>query len=85
MVLSLHASVMAESVIGMYKNVCIRIDGQFMTVDELELTTLAWVHWLNEHRLHSSIGYIPPIDYEQTYYRRIASQQRPPPGEFTLH
>jgi transposase InsO family protein len=30
---------MAESVIGPYKNECIRIEGQIMTVDELELAT----------------------------------------------
>jgi putative transposase len=76
---------MAESVIGLYKNECVKIDGPFMTVDELELATLSWVHWFNEHRLHSSIGYLPPVEYEQTHYRQTASQQHPLPGELTLH
>ncbi len=76
---------MAESVIGLYKNECVKIDGPFMTVDQLELATLSWVHWFNEHRLHSSIGYLPPVEYEQAYYRQIASQQHPLPGELTLH
>jgi putative transposase len=76
---------MAESVIGLYKNECVKIDGPFTTVDELELATWLWVHWFNEHRLHSSIGYIPPVEYEQTYYRQTASQQHPLPGELTLH
>ncbi len=55
-----------------------------MTVDELELATLSWVHWFNEHRLHSSIGYAPPSEYEQTYYRRISLPEQPLPGELTL-
>jgi putative transposase len=76
---------MAESVIGLYKNECTKIDGPFMTVDELELATLSWVHWFNEHRLHSSIGYLPPVEYEQAYYRQIASPQHPLPGELTLY
>ena len=76
---------MAESVIGLYKNECTKIDGPFMTVDELELATLSWVHWFNEHRLHSSIGYIPPIEYEHAYYRHINTRQHTLPGELTLH
>ena len=40
-------------------------DGPFRTVDELELATSDWVHWFNHNRLHSSIGYIPPIEFEE--------------------
>jgi putative transposase len=76
---------MAESVIGLYKNECVKIDGPFMTVDELELATLSWVHWFNEHRLHSSIAYVPPIEYEQAYYSHNEPRQQPLPGELTLH
>ena len=80
-----YDNAMAESVIGLYKNECVKIDGPFMTVDKLELATLSWVHWFNEHRLHSSIGYVPPVEHEQAYYDQIASQQQPQPGELTLH
>jgi putative transposase len=76
---------MAESVIGLYKNECVKIDGPFMTVDELELATLSWVHWFNEHRLHSSIGYVPPVEYEQAYYRQNTTPEQPLPGELALH
>lgn len=50
---------MAESLIGLYKLECVRRDGPFRTVDDLELATLNWVHWFNEHRLHGSIGLGP--------------------------
>jgi putative transposase len=38
-------------------------------LDDLELATCDWVHYYNQHRLHSSINYLTPIEYEQAYYR----------------
>lgn len=35
----------AESLIGLYKLECVRPDGPWRGVDELELVTLNWVHW----------------------------------------
>jgi putative transposase len=80
-----YDNALAESVVGLYKNECVKIDGPFRTVDELELATLGWVHWFNENRLHSSIGYRTPIEVEQDYYAQITSKQQPPLGELTLH
>jgi putative transposase len=76
---------MAESVIGLYKTECVKIDGPFRTVDELELATLSWVHWFNENRLHSSIDYKTPLEAEQEYYRHNQARQQPLSGELTLH
>ncbi|MDV6277903.1 integrase core domain-containing protein [Rhodococcus erythropolis] len=28
----------------------------------------AWIQRYNRHRLHSSLGYLPPIEYEQQYH-----------------
>lgn len=75
---------MAESVIGLYKNECVKIDGPFRTVDGLELATLDWVHWFNENRLHSSIGYLTPIEIEE-HYREMNPQRQSPMGELALH
>jgi putative transposase len=58
---------MAESVIGLYKRECVRHDGPFRTVDELELATLSWVDWWNHDRLHGELGHVPPIEYEQAF------------------
>ncbi len=55
---------------GLYKNGCVKNNGPFKTVDALELATLSWVHWFNEHWLHSSLGYLPPVEYEHAYYRQ---------------
>ncbi len=33
---------LAESVVGLYKNECVKIDGPFRSADDLELATLSW-------------------------------------------
>jgi putative transposase len=68
-----YDNALAETVIGLYKTECVRHDGPFRSVDDLELATLSWVHWFNTNRLHSSIGNIPPIEYEQNHYRQTAA------------
>ena len=61
-----------ESIIGLYKTECIDTtifhDGPYKTVLDVELATAAWVGWYNEERLHSSIGYTTPAEYERAYY-----------------
>jgi putative transposase len=79
-----YDNAMAESVIGLYKTECVKIDGPFKTVDELELATLSWVHWFNENRLHSSLNYVTPAEHEQTYYRENNSRQQTLSGELTV-
>ena len=44
-----------------------------------------WVCWFNEIRLHSEIGYVTPIEFEQHHYRQNHSQQHPLLGEPSLH
>jgi len=80
-----YDNALAESAIGLYKTECVKVDGPFRTVDELELATLSWVHWFNQNRLHSSIGYLTPMEMEQEYYREINARQQPLPGELALH
>jgi putative transposase len=79
-----YDNAMAESIVGLYKNECVKIDGPFRTVEELELATLDWVHWFNENRLHSSIGYLTPIEIEE-HYREMNTQPQPRSGELALH
>lgn len=80
-----YDNALAESVVGLYKTECVKIDGPFRSADDLELATLSWVHWFNENRLHSSIGYLTPIEKENEYYREMNSQRQPALGELTLH
>lgn len=66
---------LAESVIGLYKTELIRRRGPWRTVDDVELATLAWVHWFNTARLHSALDDVPPAEFEAAYYRRLEASE----------
>lgn len=76
---------MAESTIGLYKTERIHHEGPWRGVDDVELATLNWVWWFNNIRLHSTIGYVTPVEYEQAYYRHNNPQPQPRLGEPALH
>ncbi len=40
-------------------------------VNDVELATLEWVDWFNKTRLHSTIGYVSPFEFEKRYYDNI--------------
>jgi putative transposase len=80
-----YDNALAESVIGLYKTECVRRDGPIRTVEDLELATASWVHWFNTRRLHSMIGNVPPVEYEQTYYRHQTAREDAISGEPSLH
>jgi putative transposase len=67
-----YDNALAESVNGLYKTEIIRKRGPWLTADDIEIATLEWVGWYNNRLLHSSIGDIPPAEYEKKYY---ASQE----------
>ena len=64
-----YDNALAESVIGLYKTELIRKQGPWRSFEQLELATARWVEWYNQRRLHSSIGDVPPAEFEATYYR----------------
>ena len=76
-----YDNALAESVIGLYKTECVRHEGPWRGVDDLELATLNWVWWFNHIRIHSELGYVTPVEFEATYH----SQKHPIPGEPSLH
>jgi putative transposase len=80
-----YDNALAETVIGLYKTELVRWEGPWRGVDDLELATLNWVHWFNETRLHSSIGDVPPTEFETEYYRQNNPRPQPQPGELALH
>jgi putative transposase len=80
-----YDNALAESVIGLYKTECVRHEGPWRGADDLELATLNWVWWFNEIRLHGEIGHVPPVEYENSYYRHNQPQDHPVPGEPALH
>lgn len=65
---------LAESVIGLYKTECVGPGGPWRGVDDLELATLGWVSWFNQTRLHGSLGYVPPVEYEAAHHAALLEQ-----------
>ena len=80
-----YDNALAESVIGLYKAECVRHEGPVRTIDDLELRTLTWVHCFNQTRLHSALGHVPPVEFEEAHNRRINPERQPLPGELALH
>jgi putative transposase len=64
-----YDNALAESLIGLYKTECVRHDGPFRTIGQLELATASWVDWFNTARLHSAIDYNTPAEVEADYYQ----------------
>jgi transposase InsO family protein len=69
-----YDNALAESVIGLYKTEVIRRRGPWRHLEAVEFATLEWVDWFNHRRLLEPIGNIPPVEYEEVYYR---SQEAP--------
>ena len=68
-----YDNALAESVIGLYKTEVIRRRGPWRNHEALEFATLEWVDWFNNRRLLEPIGYIPPAEFEEAYYRDLAA------------
>ena len=59
---------LCESAIGLFKTEAIDDGGPtWKDRSEVEWQVARWVHWYNITRLHSSIGYLPPIEFEQLH------------------
>lgn len=75
-----YDNALAETTNGLYKAECVRgpdAPAVWDDVDQLELETLAWVHWFNEDRLHSHCHDVPPAEFESAFY---ADQKTAPTG-----
>ncbi len=64
-----YDNALAESVIGLYKTEIIRRRGPWRNLEAVEFATLEWVAWFNNQRLFEPIGSIPPVEFEEAYYR----------------
>ena len=69
-----YDNAMAESVIGLYKTEVIYRRGPWRGYEDVEYATLEWVAWFNTQRLLEPLGYVPPAEFEEQYYRIQATQ-----------
>ena len=64
-----YDNALAESVIGLFKTEVIRREGPWRGIEPVEFATLDWVCWYNQRRILEPLGYVPPEEFEDMYYR----------------
>ncbi len=66
-----YDNALAESIIGLFKTGGIQLKGPWRHLEAVEFATLRWVDFFNNRRLLEPIGYVPPAEYEATYYEHL--------------
>ena len=70
-----------ECVIGLFKTECVRTTifhaGPYRTIADVEYASAGWVDWYNNRRLHSSLGMMTPVEYEQAHYAALNREPQP--------
>ena len=67
-----YDNALAESVIGLYKTEVIGRRDRWSTLEAVEFATLRWVDWFNHRRLLGPIGFVPPAEFEASYYQQVS-------------
>jgi hypothetical protein len=69
-----YDNALAETIIGLYKTELVLPRRPWASTEDLELATLEWVWWFNNHRLLEPIGDIPPAEREEQYRSTLTAQ-----------
>ena len=76
-----YDNALMETINGLYKTECIRTtvfhETAYKNLADVEYATAGWVDWYNNRRLHSSLGMIPPIEYEHHHYAALNREPQP--------
>ncbi len=71
-----YDNALAETINGLYKAELIRREGPWRTVEAVELATLEWVDWFNNRRLLQPLAYVPPAEFEASYYNQLVAHEQ---------
>jgi putative transposase len=69
-----YDNALAESFNGLYKAELIYRKGPWRNVEHVEWATLNYVDWFNNRRIHESLNYVPPVEFEAAYYDSSESE-----------
>jgi putative transposase len=63
-----YDNALAESFNGLYKAELIHRKGPWRNVEHVEWATLNYISWFNNRRIHESLDYVTPIEFESRYH-----------------
>jgi len=66
-----YDNALAETINGLYKAEVVWRQCTWPGASAVEMATLRWVDWFNNHRLFGPIGYIPCAEAEANYYAAL--------------
>jgi len=69
-----YDNALAESFNGLYKTELIHRKGPWRNVEHVEWATLNYVDWFNNRRIHESLDYVSPGEFERAYYDTSESE-----------
>ena len=76
-----YDNALMETINGLYKTECIRTTvfhhGPYKTLADVEYATAGWVDWYNNRRLHSTLGMVPPVEFEHAHYAALNPEPQP--------
>jgi Integrase core domain len=76
-----HDNALMESIIGLFKTEAIATtvfhDGPYKALADVEYVAAGWVDWYNHRRLHGSLGWLTPVEYEQDHYGALSREPQP--------
>lgn len=77
-----YDNALAETTIGLFKTEAIRDDSPFRSgplkqLEDVEWVTAEWVDWYNTKRLHSTLGDVPPDEFEAAYHADLETPSHP--------
>ena len=68
-----YDNALAETVNRLYKSEVIDyLKEDWTGISDVELATLEWVDWFNKTRIHSTIRYVSPFEFERRYYDSLS-------------
>jgi transposase InsO family protein len=65
---------LAESFNGLYKTELIHRKGPWRNVEHVEWATLNYLDWFNNRRIHESLDYVSPVEFQRAYYDTSKSE-----------
>lgn len=80
-----YDNALAETINGLYKTELIRKRGPWKTLEDVEFATLEWVDWFNHRRLLEPLGYVPPAEFEKSYYDQLTLEAEETLKQSSLH